>query len=148
MSDFKEDLFQRYWNYQQTTFPDADVLFDRSYAPDGRPPVFLRQHADKNVITNPDASQDEINRLMKMITRGERHKWFRSMNSCQALAQSVFGNLALYGYLQSLTEIEDKQGLPVFGKARLISDHFCMEYKIGYLGEPRPTSLDCYFEGS
>jgi len=147
MADYKEKLVKRYWNYQTTNFPEVGVYFDRPHAPDGRPPVFCRHQAGKNVITNPGASQEEIRLLLRFIPMGERHKWFRSMNSSQALAQSVFGNLAIYGYLSHLADLVDESGLPLFGDAKISPENFYMEYKINYLGEPRPTSLDCFISG-
>jgi hypothetical protein len=69
------------------------------------------------------------------------------MNSSQALAQTVFGNLAIYDYLYCLSELRADEGMDLFGKVRISSDNFSMEHKIYYLGEPRPTSLDGYFSG-
>lgn len=38
-------------------------------------------------------------------------------------------------------------GTPLLGNARISADNFAMEHKVDYLGEPRRTSLDGYFEG-
>ncbi len=83
-----------------------------------------------------------------MVPKHERHKWFRSMNSSQALAQSVFGNLAVYGYLDILADLRDQDGCGVFEGAYLEAETFQMEYKVDYLGESRATSIDCYFGGA
>ncbi len=82
-----------------------------------------------------------------MVPKGEKHKWFRSMNSSQALAQSVFGNLAIHDSLHILSELQDDEGLDLFGKAQISSENFMMEYKVNYLGEPHSTSLDGYISG-
>lgn len=148
MKDYKADLNQRYWEYQKS--PQFS-LFERPYADDGRPPVFIRSEgAWKNVIVNPDSSEKEKNeKLLDLIPKGEWHKWFGSMNSSQALAQSVLGNLFIYDSLHYLSEIKDDEGMDLFGKAKILKDNFNfeMEYKINYLGEPRRTSLDVYISG-
>jgi hypothetical protein len=96
---YKTELNQRYWEYQAAHFPVWEKFFDRPKAQDRRPPVFQREEAWRNVIVSPNASPQEIKRLLAFVPVGERHKWFGSMNSSQALAQSVFGNLAVYGFL-------------------------------------------------
>ena len=147
MKDYKEDLFNRYWAYQERFFPQAKEYFEKSQAPNGRPPVFLPRQAGHNVITNPDAARDGICQLLHLLPPGERHRWFRSMNSSQALAQSVLGNLALHQHLDCLAELDDDEGQPLFGKADLSPDNFVMEHKINYLAEPRRTSLDGFVSG-
>lgn len=144
MTDYKADLNQRYWEYQKNQFADQQKHFERPYAQDGRPPVFLPDEAWRNVIIAPHASQSEISRLLALVPEPDRHKWFRSMNSSQALAQSIFGNLAIYGYLHCLTELQDDDGKPLLGGVKVSSWNFEMEFKVTYLGEPRPTSLDIY----
>jgi len=147
MSYYRDLLIKRYWAYQEIYFLEIGEYFDRSDATAKRPPVFIERHARKNVITNPDASQSEIDHLFGMMLDGERHTHFRSMNNSQALAQSVFGNLVVYGYLNILTELEDETGLPLFGEAQIAPENFHMEYRIKHLGERRATSLD-YFVSS
>jgi len=145
--DYKADLNKRYWEYQKSQFSSEQRIFERPYAQDGRPPVFITNESWRNVIINPDVSQGEKNRLLALVPEGEKHKWFRSMNSSQALAQSLFGNLAIYGFLSCLSELKDDEGVELLGKAQISSDNFAMEYKIKHLNEPRPTSLDGYISG-
>lgn len=147
MKDYKADLIQRYWDYQKNQFSAGHNFFERPFVQDGRPPVFIRKEAWRNVIINPDADDLATRRLLALIPEGERHRWYGSMNSSQALAQSVFGNLATYDSLHYLSELEDDEGIPLFGKAQISSDNFKMEHKIDYLGEPRRTSLDGYISG-
>ena len=147
MSNYRDQLIKRYWAYQEAYFPEIGEFFDRSEATPKRPPVFLEHHARKNVITNPNASHEEIDHLFGMMLDGERHTHFRSMNSSQALAQSVFGNLVVYGYLNILTDLKDETGLPLFVEALLSPENFHMEYRIKHLGERRATSLDCFVSG-
>lgn len=147
MKEYKADLLQRYWKYRESQFPNEQGLFDSRYCQPTNPPVFRRNEAWRNVIINPNATQKEVDRLLCLMPDGERQKWFRSMNSSQALAQSVLGNLAIYGFLSCLSELKDDEGMGLFGKAEISSDNFKMEHKIDYLGEPRQISLDGYFSG-
>ncbi|MDO9088130.1 MAG: hypothetical protein Q7U53_18125 [Anaerolineaceae bacterium] len=144
---FKSDLHQRYWSYLHTFHPDWTCLLDPKHLSEKGPSVFLPRFADFNVITNPGAVLHEKVGLLSYIPTNEHHKWFRSMNSSQALAQSVFGNLAIHGFLEALSDLLDDDGGVLFGRAKLYPENFCMEYKVKLLGEPRPTSLDGYFFG-
>ncbi len=146
--DYKADLNQRYWEYQKSQFSTWQDFFERPYAQDGRPPVFIASESWRNVIINPTASQKEIDRLLALVPEGEKHKWFRSMNSSQALAQSILGNLAINDSLHCLSEMKDDEGQELFGKAQISSKNFAMEYKVNHLGEPCPTSLDGYISGN
>ena len=145
--NYKEDLYKRYWEYRNSHFSNEQSYFDRQYAPDGRPPVFITSESWRNIIINPEATQQEKHDLIALVSDGKRHKWFRSMSSSQALAQSIFGNLKIYDTLRILSELKDDDGLDLFGQAQITSGNFEMEYKVDYLGEPRPTSLDSYFSG-
>jgi hypothetical protein len=144
---YKTELNQRYWEYQAVHFPVWEKFFDRPKAEGIRPPVFRREEAWRNVIVSPNASPQEIRRVLAFVPVGERHKWFRSMNSSQALAQSIFGNLAVYGFLHLLTDLQSDEGGSLFGVAQVSPNNFEMEFKVNYLGEPRSTSLDGYISG-
>jgi len=148
-SDYKTNLYKRFWEYQKSRFPESTPWFDRPYASILRPPVFLRDQAQWNVITSPAANGFEKQSLLELIPKGERHKWFRSMSSSQALAQSVLGNLKVYNALAVLSEVEDEneKGLKAFGELPFSSDQFDLEHKVTYLGETRQTSLDGFIEG-
>ncbi len=147
MVAYKTELNQRYWEYQKRYFPVWQGFFDQPQSQGIRPPVFRRNEAWRNVIFKPNASQQEIDRLLTLVPEFERHKWFRSMNSSQALAQSVLGNLAIHGLLDNLAELQDDDGTPLFGTAQLSANNFAMEHKVDHLGEPRRTSLDGYIGG-
>jgi hypothetical protein len=146
---YKAELSQRYWEYQKIQFPAWHEFFDRSRAENMRPPVFRVHEAWRNVIVRPDASQQETDRLLALLPESDRHKWFRSMNSSQALAQSVLGNLAVHDCLSSLIQLEDDEGLALLGTAQASSANFAMELKINHLGEKagRHTSLDGHLGG-
>lgn len=141
------DLNQRFWKYQKSHFPNEQSYFDREYAPDGRPPVFIRSEAWRNILIDPGSNQKEKDELLSLIPNGERHKWFGSMHSSQALTQSILGNLAKHDALHSLSKLNSDEGLPLFGNVQISSDDFSMEHKIDFLGEPRQTSLDGFISG-
>ena len=122
-------------------------LFERPEMPGGRPPVFHTQAADFNVLMAPDISREDRKRLLDDIPFRERHRWFRSMTSSQALALSVYGNLKLYGIMSLLNELHDEDGTPIFGTEAITSENFKMEHKVDSLGDPRPTSLDALITG-
>ena len=147
-SNYKKDLYQGYWEYRKSRFSEQQSVFDRPYAPGSRPPVFNPGEAWQNIIINPTASRQEIDKLLALVPEGERHKWFRSMSSSQALAQSILGNLKIHNALHILSELKDDDGLDLFDKAQISSNNFEMEHKIDYLGEPRATSLDGYVSGN
>ena len=147
MSNYKSDLIDRFWKYQKERFPDCKKYFDRQEITDQRPPVFLKSTSDHNVIVNPDLPVDKRKALLEEIPLYERHRWFRSMSSSQALAQSIFVNFKLYEQLILLNDLNDDLGEPLFGPADITVGNFKMEYSIDYLGEPRRTSVDAFISG-
>jgi hypothetical protein len=148
IKNYKADLIRRYWEYQRLQFPDWEKYLDRPFAQNDRPPVFLVQDAWRNIIINPNSSEEEKVALLQLIPEGEHHKWFRSMNSSQALTLSILGNLAIHNFIDCLSELKDDEGDELFGPAKITSNSFSLEYKINYLGEHRQTSLDGYISGN
>ncbi len=148
MQSYKDELLSRYWAYQKEFFPNFEALFDPKYHSIGSPPVFLVNQAWQNVIVNPSASEVESRRLLASVPSWAHHKWFRSMNSSQALAQSVLGNLAIHDQLNCLSDLSDDAGETLLGEANTSPGNFSMEHKVAYLGEPHSTSLDAFFSGS
>ena len=117
----------------------------------GHQPVFKREDANKNIIVNEAATEEEKKRLFSLVPKRKRHKWFGSMKSSQALALSFFGNLLIYGNLEWLRDLksddDNNNGLPAFGEADLSPYNFSMEHEVAMLDEPRPTSLDAFISG-
>lgn len=146
-SSYRDDMVTRFWKYHNETFRGRMELFERPEMPDGRPPVFLKPADGFNVITAPDISRDDHRHLMREIPLRERHRWFRSMSSSQAIALSVFGNLKMHGCLNLLNELRDEHGHAIFGEDPIAPNNFRMEYKVDSLGEPRPTSIDALIMG-
>ena len=147
MNNYKAELNQRYWQYQRQHFHNWEEHLERPFAQNERPPVFLAHKAWENILLNPDADEQQKTALLKLIPKGEHHKWFRSMNSSQALALSILGNLAIHNSFDCLSELQDDEGSNLFGSAQITTGNFLMEHKIGYLGERRHTSLDGYISG-
>ena len=146
-TDYKADLHQRYRIYKESKFPHKQTLFDDQYHKPTSSPVFIRTTARNNIIINPSASEQEKKDLFALLPEGERHTYYGSMNSSQALAQSILGNLFVHNSLHCLSDLKDDTGIPLFGKSQNSFDSFKMEHKIDYLGEPRATSLDGFLPG-
>jgi hypothetical protein len=147
MTGYREAMVARFWRYYKEAFRDRPKIFEHPQMLDGRPPVFLPHSVEYNVLAAPDISREERGRLLGEISIRERHRWFGSMKSSQAIALSVFGNLKMYGFLGLLNKLHDEQGCPIFGDESITSENFRMEYRIDSLGEPRPTSLDALIAG-
>jgi hypothetical protein len=143
--NFRRSLIHKYWIYQEANFRPWEKYFDRPNNDYRRPPVFLEKN--RNVITNPVSTSDETEKLFGLIQTGEHHKWFRSMNSSQALTLSIFGNLFVYNLLAVLGDLRDDNGLPLLGNEKISFDNFTMEHKINHLCEPRKTSIDGFISG-
>ena len=148
MANYRRELVNRFWHYQSNFFKDQS-LFDRPVVPNSiRPPVFRPEVAEENnILIKTDTTEEIKKELRSQIPRGKRHKWFRSMTSSQALAQSVFGNLKVFKKLDCLSEMKGDDGKPLFIRTPRNYEHFEMEYVVNYLGEPRPTNIDVFFGG-
>ena len=151
---YRDELLARFWRYRTEHFAGADDLFDPGYQPGGtQPPVFKTEHAHRNVLVRPDATRDEIETVLSAIPDGKHHKWFRSMTSSQALAQSVFANLKYHNKLGLLADLRGEDDLPPFPSGVVrpryswAAPQLELEYHVDYLGEPRPTSVDVMFDG-
>ena len=143
---FRSELIQRYWLYQENRFPLVDEFFDQNNQDFRRPPVFLPGKIHSNILTSPDSTPQENKRLFDLIPKGEHHRWYRSMNSSQALALSVLGNLFLENQLSILGVLRSDDGELLINQS-IQYDEFCLEHKIDYLGEKRKTSIDAFIPG-
>ena len=110
----------------------------------GRPPVLANRFAPKGVLVPPIGSR--ANDIRAAIPRNQRHQWFRSLKSSQALTQSVFGAIRAFDRLDLLQNVSTECGRPAF-----IEDHrgttLDFEHEVRCLGEPRPTSIDVLLRG-
>ena len=112
---------------------------------EGRPPVLGEGFEAENVLVAPDGFRSE--EVRAAIPVRERHRWFRSLFSSQALAQSVFGNIRAYGRLDLLRDVPAECGREAF--FREDEDwSLDLEHRIGSLNEPRPTTVDVLLQSS
>lgn len=111
----------------------------------GRPPVLLPEAASRNVLVPSDPPR--ARQIQAAVPVRERHRWFRSLKSSQALAQSVFGALVAFGRLDLLEDIVAECGRPAFLE-RTHGASLVLEHRVGVLGEPRPTSVDVLLKSS
>ena len=147
MATFKEDLINRFWDYQGNYFKDTQGLFERPRASEGRPPIFRSNFASNNILIKQGLPESIKQEVLNQIPTHQRHKWFRNMSSSQALAQSVFGNLKVFNKLACLAELKGDDGKPLFIRGVNSNERFSMEFVVNYLGEPRSTSVDLFFDG-
>lgn len=140
-------LIQRFWDYAEREFGLDPAVFDSVERRDDRPPVFRKKAAGQNILNPPDAAPEVRAAIEGTVPMSERHRHFGSMRSSQALAQSVFGSLAVLGKVGALEGLVTEEGLPAFPDADT-QPQVTLECAVTYLGEPRPTSIDVWFEGT
>lgn len=143
---YADQLVAGFWRYQQERFPDRARFFDKTEVSVTRPPVLLPEHRDENVLVNPSDTPGRRSAVLRAIPSSGRHRWFGSMKSSQAIAQSVFANLAVAGLLDVLRDVMDDDGGPLLPPEALTSG-FAMEHSVSHLGERNATSLDVFFDG-
>lgn len=146
VSGYLENAVAGFWRYRASHFGDHPEYFDRACVPTTRPPVFAKPWLDQNVLVAPDVPSDRKTEVRALLAPRQRHRWFGSMKSSQALAQSVFANLSVLGKLHLLSEVRDENGHSAFAD-HLSSRAVALEHEITQLSEPRPTSVDVYFKG-
>jgi hypothetical protein len=145
--EYLNDLVNRFWSYRSTRFSNEQTIFDQSDRRDMRPPVFSRDHALRNVLVDPQLSQSEAHQVCRMLSPKERHRWFGSMKSSQALVQSVFGNLCALKLCSALEMITTDEGSHPFHGISPDGASLTLEMSVTTLGEPRPTSIDISVQG-
>jgi hypothetical protein len=140
------EIFESFWAYRKVAFSGRDDLFESIKQGADRPPVFKLDAADENVVVAPAYSSDVGRRIIAAIPANQRHRWFRSMRSSQALTQSVFGTLSALNKTTVLNGIAADDGLPAFGRLDLASI-LELEHAVSHLGEPRQSSIDVWIRG-
>ena len=144
---YLKSLVHQFWDYAEAELILEEPLLDSEQRDERRPPVFRKDKEARNLLIPPGANSKYRAAVEATIPLKERHRWFRSMKSSQAVAQSVFGNLIVSGKLSLLESLESDQGLPAFCD-NLAKASVQLEYSVKHLGEPRPTSVDLWVNGS
>ncbi len=144
-NDYISALIQRFWDYAEAESMGEKDLLDSDKRNPQRPPVFRKSSASHNLLISPVADEESRKAIVSTLATKERHRHFGSMRSSQALAQSVFGNLVVEGKLGLLDGLDTDENLPAFGDG-LGRASLQLEYTVSHLGEPRPTSVDVWFE--
>jgi len=144
---YKNELIYRYWMYQNKHFTPAHEYFDQVNNDFRRPPVFLPEKMQHNILTQPESTVQYNKRLFNLIPMGEHHYRYNSMNSSQALALSVLGNLFLENQLSILHRLHDDEGESLILNQPIRYDTLSFEHKVDYLGERRNTSIDAFIPG-
>ncbi len=143
--DYLTTLVDQLWEYRRRHFADCDYLFDEHREPN--PPVFTQPHASCNVLLRPGAGPEGRMAVREAIPVSKRHRWFRSMKSSQALAQSVFANLVVHRKMGILSQLMVDGGEPLSYRRPGSRIEVDLEYEVAYLGERRRgrTNLDVLF---
>jgi hypothetical protein len=141
---YKKLLRNSFNAYRRDHFAGQDHLFE--LRPDGGPVVFQNEHATNNILLPPQATGLEQQQIVAMVTKGQRHRYFGSMQSSQALAQSVFGTIEMLHRLPLLSSVMSDDGRSAFGLT-LKNSTVVLEKSVDTLGEPRSTSVDVWISG-
>jgi hypothetical protein len=146
MPDYLAQLVERFWLYRDRRFPNQSVVFRDHRKQPNRPPVFRDEFADLNVVAPASHRQAVLGTLPIL----DRHKWFSSMRSSQALTQSVFGTLKILDKLHLLANVMADDGdFAFFADARARSECH-LEHPCTSLGElpNRETKSDVFIGGA
>ena len=146
MPDYLNQLIDRFWLYRDRRFPNRPDVFLNQRKQPNKPPVFRPEFSDLNVVAPASRRQT----VLGMLWAADRHRWFSSMRSSQALTQSVFGTLKVLDKLRLLTHVmADDGGFAFFAEARSPMECY-LERPCASLGElPKgQTKSDVFFEGA
>ena len=138
-TQYERTLRDRLWAWSDAHHPTHLDGGDR----ESRPPVLSRQYRYENLILPPD--RDKAEQVLLAVPYAKRHRWFGSLKSSQAIAQSVFGAIQAFDALDFLTDVKAECGGAAFGKRR---DGWTLEleHEVRGLQEPRRTSVDMLAE--
>ena len=124
-------------DYAERAFGDRPELFERSERSLKRSPVFVVGAAEHNLLYPPSAEPKVRQAIVTSLPTSERHRYFGSMRSSQALTQSVFGSLGALGKEGVLSGLTADDGLPTVPSGVTVQ----MERLVEHLGERRTTSV-------
>lgn len=145
VSNYIAGLRRNFSEYRRSRFAGQDGLFEPRAK--GGAVVFSRGEVENNLLI-PLCSKEDRQQIIAKISPAKRHRHFGSMQSSQALAQSVFGTIEVLKRLPLLSALKSEDGQLAFGP---MLNHAKLELEKGIktLGErpPRETSVDVWFEG-
>jgi len=141
-------MVERFWRYAQTLRAEDKCVLEEDKPRNDRPPVFVQKATHLNVLMRPGASSKEIDDVLSQMPLRERHRWFGSMSSSQALALSVFGNLKYHRLLPLFNGFKCECGGDFVSEESLVRETMVLEHSVEHLGEPRATSIDVFFSGT
>ncbi len=141
MLGYNDELLERLQEYRSSAFPDC--LFETKWSH-----VFKEEYASHNILTKPGSSEGERRQVIAGIAIKKRQTWFRSMKSSQALAQSVFANLMVYGKVFCLVGLHGDDGEPLFIRGTANDVQCKLEFEVDYLRELQSTNVDVFFDGN
>ena len=88
---YRSVLFEKFWEYSRREFSPFDKYFDRSLAAPGRPPVFNKEHASRNVLLRNSVPDPASREVLDAIPEWKRHRWFGSMASSRRSLRAYSG---------------------------------------------------------
>jgi len=110
--DYIAELRKQFWDYRQDKFANRDYYFEDR--PLGDPVVFRSQYRDYNLAIPASVSDADRQRVINLLPIAKRHTHFGSLQSSQALVQSVFGTLKVLKKLAWLSDVAAEDGTPAF----------------------------------
>lgn len=144
-SEYEKSLRALFGSYRKARFAAQDHIFEARPADDVV--VFKKEAAVANVLLPPFANEKQQEQIRTAIPERERHRYFASMKSSQALAQSVFGTIQAFHLQPLLLNTVAEDGNLAFG-SKFAEAEMILEKSVTALAEPRPTSVDVWLESS
>ncbi|MGB7934771.1 MAG: hypothetical protein WCH04_21620 [Gammaproteobacteria bacterium] len=102
-------LIHQFWDYVGTLPGELADELESSRRDKKRPPVFRKSAAARNILIPPAATPELQATVEATLPGKERYRYFGSLRSSQALAQSVFGNLITMGKAALLEDLETEE---------------------------------------
>ncbi|MGC1180349.1 MAG: hypothetical protein WA884_15345, partial [Methyloceanibacter sp.] len=132
MADYIAMLRVKFSEYRRARFAGHDNLFEQR--PEGDAVVFNREHVAANLLIPFFDKAVDRQRIIGQLPQDRRHRHFASMQSSQALAQSVFGTIKALGRLPLLSSVVAENGQSAFSPTRS-EEMLELEKSIHTLGE-------------
>jgi len=82
---YRRALRETFTTYRKQDYAGEPQAFEARAADGTAPTVFKSTHEHRNVLMPPTATEQQVDEILSSIPYGERHRWFASMASSQAL---------------------------------------------------------------